>query len=212
MRRARTALARMRAILELDVREVLPLVTAPTLVIQNRADGYVRAGHGRYLADHIPRRPLLERDSADHWPSPIRTCWRDRGVRHRFAGPGGRRRSLPDDRALRRRCRLDRARQRARRPALEHAPGVVRGDVERALLAYRGDSSTGRATGSSRPSTGRHARSAAHTTFATRFDRAGSTSAAASTRARSTGGTDVAGIAVHIGARVSAAAAPARCW
>jgi class 3 adenylate cyclase/pimeloyl-ACP methyl ester carboxylesterase len=65
-----TALARMRAILELDVREVLPLVTAPTLVIQNRDDVYVRAGHGRYLAGNIPGARLLERDSADHWPIP----------------------------------------------------------------------------------------------------------------------------------------------
>ena len=65
-----TALARMQAILELDVREVLPLVTAPTLVIQNLGDAYVRAGHGRYLAEHIRDATLLERDSADHWPVP----------------------------------------------------------------------------------------------------------------------------------------------
>src|SRR3954447_21735509 len=65
-----TALARMRAILELDVREVLPLVTAPTLVIQNRGNAYVRAGHGRYLAEHIAGAVLLERDSDDHWPVP----------------------------------------------------------------------------------------------------------------------------------------------
>lgn len=65
-----TALARMRTILELDVRELLPLVTAPTLVIQSLGDMYVRAGHGRYLAEHIPGAKLLERDSADHWPVP----------------------------------------------------------------------------------------------------------------------------------------------
>jgi len=65
-----TAMARMRAILELDVREVLPLVTSPTLVIQNLDDVYVRAGHGRYLAEHIADARLLERDSADHWPVP----------------------------------------------------------------------------------------------------------------------------------------------
>jgi class 3 adenylate cyclase len=65
-----TALARMRAILELDVRQVLPLVVAPTLVIQNQGDMYVRAGHGRYLAENIPGARLLERDSADHWPIP----------------------------------------------------------------------------------------------------------------------------------------------
>ena len=65
-----TALARMRTILELDVRELLPLVTAPTLVIQSLGDMYVRAGHGRYLAEHIPGAKLLERASADHWPVP----------------------------------------------------------------------------------------------------------------------------------------------
>jgi class 3 adenylate cyclase len=65
-----TALAKMRTVMELDVRDVLPLVTAPTLVIQNLGDVYVRAGHGRYLAEHIPGARLLERDSADHWPIP----------------------------------------------------------------------------------------------------------------------------------------------
>jgi class 3 adenylate cyclase len=60
----------MRAILELDVRKVLPLVTTPTLVIQSMGDVYVRAGHGRYLAEHIPDAKLLERERPDHWPVP----------------------------------------------------------------------------------------------------------------------------------------------
>jgi class 3 adenylate cyclase len=64
------ALARMRASLELDVRGILPLVVTPTLVIQNRDNAYVRAGHGQYLAEHIVGAELLERDSADHWPLP----------------------------------------------------------------------------------------------------------------------------------------------
>ena len=63
-----TALAKMRAIGELDVRNVLPLVAAPTLVVHNRDDWFIRAGHGRYLAEHIAGAHLLERDSADHWP------------------------------------------------------------------------------------------------------------------------------------------------
>ena len=63
-----TALAKMRAISELDVRNVLPLVAAPTLVVHNRDDWFIRAGHGRYLAEHIAGAHLLERDSADHWP------------------------------------------------------------------------------------------------------------------------------------------------
>jgi pimeloyl-ACP methyl ester carboxylesterase len=65
-----TALARMRAILDLDVRKVLPLVTAPALVIQNSRDTFVCAGHGHYLAEHLPDARLLERDSPDHWPLP----------------------------------------------------------------------------------------------------------------------------------------------
>jgi class 3 adenylate cyclase len=65
-----TALARMRASLELDVRGILPLVVTPTLIIQNRENAYVRAGHGRHLAEHIAGAELFERDSADHWPLP----------------------------------------------------------------------------------------------------------------------------------------------
>jgi pimeloyl-ACP methyl ester carboxylesterase len=65
-----TAHARMRACFELDVRDVLPLVATPTLVIQSRANAYVRAGHGRYLAEHIVGARLFERESADHWLLP----------------------------------------------------------------------------------------------------------------------------------------------
>ena len=66
----RTALAKARAIYELDLRHVLPLVAVPTLVIQSRDNMYVRADHGRYLAAHIAGARLLELESADHWPLP----------------------------------------------------------------------------------------------------------------------------------------------
>ena len=62
------ARARAEAMTEVDVRELLPLVDAPTLVVHNRDNEYVRVGHGRYLAEHIPEATLLERDAADHWP------------------------------------------------------------------------------------------------------------------------------------------------
>ena len=81
-----TALARMRAILELDVREVLPLVTAPTLVIQNLGDVYVRAGHGRYLAEHIETRAAGARQRRPLACSRAGPAGRDRGVHHRHAG------------------------------------------------------------------------------------------------------------------------------
>ena len=66
----RLARARMEAVLQLDVRNVLPSVAVPTLVVHNRDNGYVRVGHGRYLAEHIPAAKLVERDSADHYPLP----------------------------------------------------------------------------------------------------------------------------------------------
>jgi len=65
-----TAIAKMRAVLDLDVRHVLPLVPAPALVVVNSGDAFVRAGHGRYLAEHLPNARLLERDRLDHWPLP----------------------------------------------------------------------------------------------------------------------------------------------
>jgi class 3 adenylate cyclase len=66
----RVARAQLETILALDVRDVLPLVDVPTLVIHSRDNVFVRVGHGRYIAEHIPSARYLERDSADHWPVP----------------------------------------------------------------------------------------------------------------------------------------------
>ena len=66
----RVARAQLETILDGDVRSVLPLVEIPTLVIHSRDNVFVRVGHGRYLAEHIPGARWLERDSADHWPVP----------------------------------------------------------------------------------------------------------------------------------------------
>ncbi len=66
----RLARARLEAALQLDVRNLLPLVAVPTLVVQNRENRYIRVGHGRYLAEHIPGARLLERDSGDHFVLP----------------------------------------------------------------------------------------------------------------------------------------------
>jgi class 3 adenylate cyclase/predicted alpha/beta hydrolase family esterase len=64
----RLARARAEAMSDVDVRQLLPLVDVPTLVVHSRDNEYVRAGHGRYLAEHIAGATLLERESADHWP------------------------------------------------------------------------------------------------------------------------------------------------
>ena len=179
-----TAVARMRGILELDVRKVLPLVTAPTLVIQNRADAYVRAGHGRYLADHIPNARLLERDSADHWPVPDPDVL---AAIEEFV-TGSRAQEVAADRVLMTVLFVDMVGSTERVNELGDQRWrtllTFRSIVERELPPIAASSSNGQATGSSRPSTGQHAPSAAHTTFATRFDELGSTSAAGCTRAR----------------------------
>jgi class 3 adenylate cyclase len=63
------ALAYQRATFDVDVRDVLPLVRVPTLVLHRTGlDTYVRSG--RYLADHIPGARLIElpgRDLAPHF-------------------------------------------------------------------------------------------------------------------------------------------------
>ena len=67
---ASPGLARARAVAmsDVDVRELLPLVDVPTLVVHSRDNEYVRVGHGRFLAEHIRGATFLERDAADHWP------------------------------------------------------------------------------------------------------------------------------------------------
>lgn len=44
-----------------DLRGLLPSIKAPTLVISHEGSAWVRAGHGRYLADHIKGARYVER-------------------------------------------------------------------------------------------------------------------------------------------------------
>jgi pimeloyl-ACP methyl ester carboxylesterase len=50
----RTATAQYRYILGVDVRNALPLIQAPTLVLHNAGNAIIPVAHGQYLADHIP--------------------------------------------------------------------------------------------------------------------------------------------------------------
>jgi class 3 adenylate cyclase len=50
----------------LDVRPVLPSISAPTLVLAHRDNFYISAMYGRYLASHIAAARLVELDGADH--------------------------------------------------------------------------------------------------------------------------------------------------
>jgi len=60
------AVAVNRMLFELDVREVLPAVQAPTLVIHRTDDQFYRVTYSRYLANAIPGATLVELPGADH--------------------------------------------------------------------------------------------------------------------------------------------------
>lgn len=64
---ASAALARMN--LAIDVRDVLPAIRIPTLVLHNAFDPWVEVGNGRYLAAHIPGATLVEVPEEGHIPS-----------------------------------------------------------------------------------------------------------------------------------------------
>jgi class 3 adenylate cyclase len=61
------ALDRMN--MAIDVRKVLPIVSAPTLVLHQRGDPWVRVEHGRYLAQHITGAAYIELDNDEHIPT-----------------------------------------------------------------------------------------------------------------------------------------------
>jgi class 3 adenylate cyclase len=52
--------------LDIDVRDVVPSVHAPTLVLHRRHDRLVNIGNGRWLAQHIPNARLVELPGDDH--------------------------------------------------------------------------------------------------------------------------------------------------
>jgi pimeloyl-ACP methyl ester carboxylesterase len=61
------ARATLEAAFRIDVRPILPTITAPTMVVHAR-DEVIPVQEGRYIADHIPGARYLEVDSADHVP------------------------------------------------------------------------------------------------------------------------------------------------
>lgn len=51
-----------------DLRAELAAIAAPVLVVQTRGNQFVRSGHGRYLAEHLPNARYVELPGADHLP------------------------------------------------------------------------------------------------------------------------------------------------
>lgn len=53
---------------EIDVRQVLPSIRVPTLVLHRTAERVAEVGHARYMAQHIPGAKLVELSGEDHVP------------------------------------------------------------------------------------------------------------------------------------------------
>jgi class 3 adenylate cyclase/dienelactone hydrolase len=62
------AAAIMRMNREIDVRHILSATRVPTLVIHRTGDPVIEVGHARYLAQHIPGAKLVELDEPLHTP------------------------------------------------------------------------------------------------------------------------------------------------
>jgi class 3 adenylate cyclase len=54
--------------LDIDVRDVVPTVHVPTLILHRRHDMLVNVRHGRWLAEHMPNARLVELPGRDHTP------------------------------------------------------------------------------------------------------------------------------------------------
>jgi pimeloyl-ACP methyl ester carboxylesterase len=63
----RSAEILMQANIELDLRDVLPVISVPTLVMHRDGDTIPIEG-GRYVAEHIPSARFVELHGDDHWP------------------------------------------------------------------------------------------------------------------------------------------------
>ena len=62
------AVVMFRWVLSVDVRDVLPSITAPTLALHRRQARHHRVAFGRYLAECIPHARLIELEGADTLP------------------------------------------------------------------------------------------------------------------------------------------------
>lgn len=58
--------AQMLVNADIDVRAILPSITAPTLVLHRRDDTAIAVGQGRYAAEHIPGAHYVELPGEDH--------------------------------------------------------------------------------------------------------------------------------------------------
>jgi class 3 adenylate cyclase/pimeloyl-ACP methyl ester carboxylesterase len=63
-----TVLAMRHMLQQLDVRDVLPSIRVPALIVSRRDNRLVEAVHGRYLGEHIPGARYVEVEGDDYFP------------------------------------------------------------------------------------------------------------------------------------------------
>ena len=63
-----TASGLLRIAFEGDVRNVLPAISVPTLVLHRAHDSFVDVRHGRYISEHIRDARYVELEGVDHFP------------------------------------------------------------------------------------------------------------------------------------------------
>ena len=51
---------------QIDLRDRLPSITVPTLILHRVGDTWIRVGHSRYMAEKIPGAKYVELPGADH--------------------------------------------------------------------------------------------------------------------------------------------------
>lgn len=75
----RTIAVMMPAVSELDIRALLPTVRVPTLIVQHTDDSFVLPAEGKYVADHVPGAKYVELPGRNvfHTVEPWRTSFQE---------------------------------------------------------------------------------------------------------------------------------------
>jgi DNA-binding CsgD family transcriptional regulator len=58
----------IRMNMRMDIREVLPAIRQPTLILHRTGDTWIQVGHARYLAANLPHATYVELPGSDHRP------------------------------------------------------------------------------------------------------------------------------------------------
>ena len=191
---------------EFDVREVLPSIRVPTLVMHRRDDTFIKVEHSRYIAERIPGARYVELEGPDNMFAMGDTEAILGEIEEFLTGTRHERRARPH--AGHGDVHRHRGLHQETPPTWATATGAISWSATTSCSGARSTAtaaarSSARGTASSRPSTARRGRSAAPRRSPKRWRRSGSSSGPASTPGElEVMSDDLGGLAVHIAARV----------